>query len=106
MDYMLRTNTREEMEQALLSASLLETQTIDEQEVNFPVSGVAIDHIGSIVKPAITEEVDGETIIVSPGSADNRWHTNIRVGIELTEEQIAALPQVDPPPAIPYRVFA
>jgi len=103
MDYMLRTNTKEEMEQALLSASLLETYTIDEQEVKLPVSGVYVDYIGSITKGGQWDE-NGQEVIAP--TTDSRFHVNIRVTFDLTTEQIAALPQVDPPPAIPYRVFA
>jgi hypothetical protein len=103
MDYMLRTNTKEEMDQALLAASLIETYQIDDQTILYPISNVAIDHIGPISKPAIVDE-DG--VIITPGTSDTRWHTNIRVCIELTEEQIAALPTFDPLPTIPYRVFA
>lgn len=106
MDYMLRTNTKEEMDQALLDAGLVVEHNFYGTPELYAVSGVAVDHIGPVHKPAVVEEVDGEMMIITPGSVDNRWHTNIRVGIELTEEQIAALPQVDPPPAIPYRVFA
>lgn len=94
MDYMLRTDTQEQMDQALASAGLVSDTFVD---------GVYIDHIGPISKPPV---LDAEGAEVSPGSTDSRWHTNIRVMFELTEEQIAALPVVDPPPAIPYRVFA
>jgi hypothetical protein len=103
MDYMLRTNTKEEMEQALLSASLLTIQTIDEQEVKLPVSGLYVDYIGPITKVGQYDENGQE--IVAP-TTDSRFHVNIRVAFELTQEQLATLPQVDPPPAIPYRVFA
>jgi len=106
MDYMLRTNTKEEMDQALLAAGLVTEMNLYGTAELYSISGVYIDHIGPTSKPAITEEFEGEITIISPGSTDNRWHTNVRVCIELTEEQIAALPQVDPPPAIPYRVFA
>lgn len=105
MDYMLRTNTKEEMDAALLAAGVLIEQEINGELVLYPIHNICLDHIGPVHKPAVVEEVDGEMMIITPGSVDNRWHTNIRVTIELTEEQIAALPQVDPPPAIPYRVF-
>jgi hypothetical protein len=101
-DFMLRTNTKEEMDQALLAASLIETYQIDDQTILYPVSNVAVDHIGPIIKPPVLDE---QGVEITPGTADNRWHTNIRVGIELTEEQIAALPIFDPLPTIPYRVF-
>ena len=103
MDYMLRTNTKEEMDQALLAASLLvESQNIENQTILYPISNVAIDHIGPIIKPPVLDE---QGVEITPGTTDNRWHTNIRVCIELTEEQIAALPTFDPLPTIPYRVF-
>jgi hypothetical protein len=47
-------------------------------------------------------DIDGN--ILSPG--DTRWLTNIRAMIELTTEQVAALPTFTPEPTIPYRVFA
>jgi hypothetical protein len=106
MDYLLRTNTKEQMEQKLIDAALLEVRTVDGEEVKLPVSGVYIDHIGTITKSAVTEGEGEDMIITIPSTTDSRWHTNIRVAFELTEEQIAALPQVDPPPSIPYRVFA
>jgi hypothetical protein len=105
MDYLLRANTKEQMEQALINAALLEVRTIDEQEVKLPVSGVYVDHIGTITKAAITEGEGEDMVITLPSTTDTRWHTNIRVTFELTEEQIDALPQVDPPPSIPYRIF-
>ena len=103
---MLRTNTKEEMDEALLTSGLVTEVERDGQTTIYPIQHIYIDHIGPISKPAITEEFEGEMVLIAPGSVDNRWHTNVRACIELTEEQIAALPQVDPPPAIPYRVFA
>ena len=94
------------MEQTLIAAALLEVHTIDGQEVKLPVSGVYIDHIGPVIRPAVVEGEGEDMIITIPAKSDTRWHTNIRVAFELTEEQITALPQVDPPPAIPHRVFA
>lgn len=100
MDYMLRTTTESEMEDALIAAGIAQETTDHEGEVNvFPTTGVSIDHIGAI--PPKTD-IDGN--ILSPG--DPRWHTNIRAMIELTEEQITALPTFTPEPSIPYRVFA
>ena len=104
MDYMLRTNTEEEMKQALLAASLITIVETEGVEEMLPISGVYIDNIGHTRKKPVRDPVTKE--IITPAIEDNRWHTNIRVTIELTEEQIAALPQVDPPPAIPYRIFA
>ena len=105
MDYLLRANTKKQREQALINAALLEVRTIDGQEVKLPVSGVYVDHIGTITKPAITEGEGEDMVITLPSTTDTRWHTNIRVSFELTKEQTDALPQVDPLPTIPYRVF-
>ena len=100
MDYMLRTTTESEMEDILIAAGVAHEATDHEGEVNvFPTPGVSIDHIGAI--PPKTD-IDGN--ILSPG--DTRWHTNIRAMIELTEQQITALPTFTPEPTIPYRVFA
>jgi hypothetical protein len=100
MDYMLRTTTESEMEDILIAAGVAKEATDHEGEVNvFPTEGVSIDHIGAI--PPKTD-IDGN--ILSPG--DPRWHTNIRAMIELTEQQITALPTFTPEPTIPYRVFA
>ena len=100
MDYMLRTTTESEMEDILIAAGVAQEATDHEGEVMvIPTAGVSIDHIGAI--PPKTD-IDGNP--VSPG--DPRWHTNIRAMIELTEQQITALPTFTPEPTIPYRVFA
>ena len=100
MDYMLRTTTESEMEDILIAAGVAqETTDIEGEVMVIPTAGVSIDHIGAI--PPKTD-IDGNP--VSPG--DPRWHTNIRAMIELTEQQITALPTFTPEPTIPYRVFA
>ena len=100
MDYLLRTTTESEMEDILIAAGVAQEATDHEGEVMvIPTPGVSIDHIGAI--PPKTD-IDGN--ILSPG--DTRWHTNIRAMIELTEQQITALPTFTPEPTIPYRVFA
>jgi hypothetical protein len=100
MDYLLRTTTYAAMESALIAANLI-TDSTDVQGVamTIPVSGAYVDHIGAI--PPKTD-IDGN--ILSPG--DTRWHTNIRVTFEMTEEQVELLPVFAPEPSIPYRVFA
>ena len=100
MDYLLRTTTYAAMESALLAAGLI-TDSTDVQGVamTIPVSGAYVDHIGAIPP---TVDIDGN--VTKPG--DTRWHTNIRVTFELTEQQITALPTFTPEPTIPYRVFA
>ncbi len=100
MDYLLRTTTESEMEDILIAAGVAQEATDIEGEVMvIPTQGISIDHIGAI--PPKTD-IDGN--ILSPG--DTRWHTNIRAMIELTDEQITALPTFTPEPSIPYRVFA
>jgi hypothetical protein len=100
-DFMLRTNTQDEMDDALIAAGLAQEATDPDGEVNVQaVSGVAIDHIGPI--PAQLDPED-PSVILKPGDA--RWHTNLRVTVELTQEQVAALPTFAPTPGIPYRVF-
>ena len=99
MDYLLRSTTESDLDDALIAAGLAEERTDEDGEVVvLPVTGVTLDRIGPI--PA---QVDEEGVIVRPG--DNRYHANIRVTFELTKAQEDELPLVDPPPSIPYRVF-
>lgn len=100
MDYMLRTPTESAMDDALIAAGVAQEATDAEGDVMVvPTAGISIDHIGAIPP---TVDIDGN--ILKPG--DTRWHTNIRAMIELTPEQITALPTFIPEPSIPYRVFA
>jgi hypothetical protein len=88
------------MDDALIAAGVAQEATDAAGEVMvIPTVGISIDHIG-----AIPPRVDDEGNIITPG--DPRWHTNIRAMIELTPEQITALPTFTPEPSIPYRVFA
>jgi hypothetical protein len=99
MDYLLRSTTESDLEDALIAAGLAEEVTDEDGEVTVvPVSGVAIDHIGPI--PA---RVDGNGVVIKPG--DSRWHTNVRVTFELDPAVEAALPTFTPLPGVPYRVF-
>lgn len=98
-DFMLRTDTQEQMEDALIAAGLAQEFTDTDGEVTVQaVSGVAIDHIGPI--PA---RVDEDGVVIKPG--DSRWHTNVRVTFELDPAVEAALPTFTPLPGVPYRVF-
>ena len=100
MDYLLRTPTQSDMDDALIAAGVAQEITNQDNEVVVvSVNNVSIDEIGAI--PPILDIDDN---IISPG--DPRWHTNIRVTFELTQEQIAFLPTFDPLPTVPYRVFA
>ena len=97
-DFMLRTDTEAQMDDALEAAELLvEVDQGDGELVLMPVAGCYVDRIG-----AIPAQLDPEVIRPS----DTRFHANIRVTFELTPEQIEALPTFTPTPGIPYRVFA
>jgi hypothetical protein len=99
MDYLLRSNTESDLDDALIAAGLAEKRTdVDGKVMVLPVTGITLDRIGPI--PA---QVDEEGIIVRPG--DPRYHANIRATIELTEAQVEALPTFTPTPGVPYRVF-
>ena len=98
--FMLRTNTQDQMDDALIAAGLAQEITDPDGEVGIVPIGCAIDHIGPI--PARLDPED-PSVILKPGDA--RWHTNIRVTVELTQAQIDALPTFTPTPGIPYRVF-
>ena len=99
MDFMLRTDTQDEMEDALIAAGLAQEVTDEDGEITVQaVSGVAIDHIGPI--PAL---VDEDNVVIKPG--DSRWHTNVRVTFELDPAVEAALPTFTPLPVTPYRVW-
>jgi hypothetical protein len=100
MDYLLRTTTEAQMDDALESAGILVEQDMGEGELALmPVPGAYLDRIGPI-----PPQYDADGNIVKPGHPE--FHANLRVTIELTEEQVAALPTFDPLPSIPYRVFA
>lgn len=99
MDYLLRSNTESDLDDALIAAGLAEERTDEDGEVMvLPIAGITLDRIGPI--PA---QVDEEGVIVRPG--DPRYHANIRATIELTKEQEDLLPTFTPTPGIPYRVF-
>jgi hypothetical protein len=99
MDYLLRTTTEAQMDDALEAAGLLvEVDQGGGELVLMPVPGCYVDRIGAI--PPTYDE--GQQI----KAGDPRFHTNIRVTFELTPEQVAGLPTFDPLPSIPYRVFA
>jgi hypothetical protein len=100
MDYLLRSTTESDLDDALIAAGLAEERTdVDGEVIMLPVTGVTLDRIGPI--PA---QLDPEGEVIRP--SDTRFHANIRVTFELTPEQIEALPTFTPEPGIPYRVFA
>jgi len=99
MDYLLRSNTESDMEDALIAAAVAQEVTDIDGEITVqPVAGITLDRIGPI--PALVDE-DGT--IIRPG--DNRYHVNLRATVQLTAAQIAELPTFAPTPTVPYRVF-
>ena len=99
MDYLLRSTTESDLDDALIAAGVAQEVTDDDGEVTvLPVNGITLDRIGPI--PA---QVDEENIIIRPG--DNRFHANLRAMVELTAAQVGALPTFAPEPSVPYRVF-
>jgi hypothetical protein len=99
MDYLLRSTTESDLDDALIAAGVAQEVTNADGEVIVqPISGITLDRIGPI--PA---QVDEEGIIIRPG--DYRYHANLRAVIELTAAQIAELPTFAPLPSVPYRVF-
>jgi hypothetical protein len=99
MDYLLRSTTESDLDDALIAAGLAEERDIGDGEIAvLPVEGVTLDRIGPI--PAV---VDEEGVILRPG--DNRYHANLRVAEPLSQAQLAELPLVDPLPTVPYRRF-
>jgi len=99
MDYLLRSTTESDLDDALIAAGLAEERDIGDGEIAvLPVEGVTLDRIGPI--PA---QVDEEGVILRPG--DNRYHANIRVSFELTKAQEDELPTFTPLPGVPYRAF-
>ena len=100
MDYLLRTATKDQMDDALIAAGIAqEVADMDGKVIVEPVSGACLDRIG-----AIPPQYDADGNIVKPGHSE--YHANLRVTIELTEEQVEALPTFEPLPSIPYRVWA
>jgi hypothetical protein len=100
MDYLLRSTTESDLDDALIAAGLAEEVTdIDGEVTVLPVTGVTLDRIGPIPP---TYDIEGQQV----KAGDPRFHTNIRVTFELTEEQVSWLPTFTPEPSIPYRVFA
>ena len=101
MDYLLRTTTESDMDDALIAAGLAQEVTDEDGEVMvLAVSGVTIDHIGPIAAQVDPED---PAVIVRPG--DSRWHTNVRVTFDLPKAQEDLLPTFAPLPSVPYRVF-
>jgi len=99
MDYLLRSTTESDLEDALIAAGVAQEITDQDGEVTVqPVQGITLDRIGPI-PPQYNENGN----IVKPGHAE--YHVNLRATVELTAAQVAALPTFAPEPSVPYRVF-
>lgn len=99
MDYLLRSTTESDLDDALIVAGLGEERDIGEGEIAvLPVAGVTLDRIGPI--PPV---IDEENVVIRAG--DPRFHANLRVTFELTKAQEDELPTFTPLPGVPYRVF-
>ncbi len=99
MDYLLRSNTESDMDDALIAAGVAQEITDVDGEITVqPVAGITLDRIGPILA-----QVDEDGVIVRPG--DNRYHANLRATVQLTAAQVAELPVFSPAPTVPYRVF-
>ena len=104
MDYLLKYQTEIDFNTSLVAVGLLQERIDTEGIISLcPTSGVTLDRIGPIFKPEVLNE-DGT--VLTPASEDLAFHANLRLSFELTPEQEAMLSQVNPPPTIPYRVFA
>jgi hypothetical protein len=100
MDYLLRTATESDMDTALEAAGILVEKDVGDGELVLTlVPNCALDRIGPI-----PEAVNDNGEVTRPG--DPRFHANLRVAFELTQEQVEALPTFTPEPGIPYRVWA
>jgi hypothetical protein len=99
-DYMLRTDTEAQMDDALEAAGLLVEQDMGGGELKLlPIPGCYVDFIGPI-----PTQLDPEGEVIRDG--DSRYHLNLRVTIDLTAAQVALLPTFTPTPGVPYRVWA
>ena len=100
MDYLLRSTTESDLDDALIAASVAQEVTDPDGEIIVqPSSGITLDRIGSI--PPQLDPKDGT--VLRPG--DNRYHVNLRATVQLTAAQVAELPTFTPTPGVPYRVF-
>jgi hypothetical protein len=93
-DYYLRTDTEAQMVEAFASIGV-EVKRIDGERNSLDGQRIDIGWIGPV-----TRIVNGEAV------TDARFHVNLRVAGELTEEQVAELPILNPPPSNPMRVWA
>jgi hypothetical protein len=97
IDYFLQTSTKSNMELCLIAAGVATRNASGDIIGQWDGGRVDIDFIGKIYGI-----VDKESVVI-----DDRYHANLRVsGGELTQDQLAELPILDPAPTTPMRVFA
>lgn len=96
IDYYLRTNTEAQMVKAFASIGVA-VQRIDGECHSLDGQRIDIGWIGPVTW------IDATT---GQPQTDTRFHANLRVAGELTAEQAAELPILDPPPSVPMRVWA
>ena len=92
IDYFLRTSTKSNMQSCLIAAGVATRNASGDIIGQWDGGRVDIDFIGSIYS-------DGEVV-------DSRYHANLRVCGDLTQDQLDELPILDPAPSTPMRVFA
>ena len=92
IDYFLRTSTKSNMESCLIAAGVATRNASGDMIGQWDGGRVDIDFIGLIYS-------DGEVV-------DSRYHANLRVCGDLTQDQLSELPILDPAPTTPMRVFA
>ena len=91
IDYFLRTSTKSNMEACLIAAGVATRNASGSIIGQWNGGRVDIDFIGSIY-------FDGEVV-------DSRYHANLRVCGDLSQDQLDELPII-PAPTTPMRVFA
>jgi hypothetical protein len=98
-DYYLRANTEAAMRNSFVAAGMpipnVDGVVMDGTVMDY--NGIRLD-LGWI--GPVTRIVDGEPV------TDSRFHANLRVAGELPPRVLAELPILDPPPAVPMRVWA
>lgn len=100
MDYLLRSTTESDLDDALIAAGVAQEVTnLDGEIIVQPIGGISLDRIGPI--PAM---VDKDGIIIRRG--DPRYHANLRATVGLTAAQVAALPTFAPEPSVRMRIWA
>ena len=92
IDYFLRTSTKSNMESCLIAAGVATCNASGDIIGQWDGGRVDIDFIGLIYS-------DGEVV-------DSRYHANLRVCGDLTQDQLDELPILAPAPSTPMRVFA